>query len=156
MLSVRQWNGFWLASAALSAVLLIQGCANSSLARFAPPGFVKYEDIAGEKPPNPVIQESVRNYQQETRGEFPVLSETPSAGQPPERPPDAQRDAALQGLVEQRDVFAAELEADRAAADADLLEREKLSAESDSFAERLEGDLAAARAERQEGVPNTP
>ena len=156
MLSVRQRNGFWLTAAFLSAVLLAQGCANSSLARFAPPGIVKYEDIAGEKPPNPAIQESVRNYRQETRGEFPVLSETPSAGRPPAKPPDEQRDSRLQGLIEKRDVFAAELEADRAAAEADLVERKKLSAESDAFGERLENDLAAARAERRESAPNNP
>lgn len=61
------------------SVLTTGGCARTSLLRFTPPGLMKYEDIAGRNPPDPVMQERLELYYASANPVFPVLSQTPLA-----------------------------------------------------------------------------
>lgn len=156
MFSVRLSRGFLIAGGGLAAILLLQGCSNSTLARFAPPGLVKYEDIASKKPPNPAIEQTVRDYREDTKSRFPVLSETPTAEPAPQIPTGAVRDATKADLIEGRDELAKALEQDQAAIDADRAAIGDLTEKSDSFASQLDQDSAAAQAERKENLPQQP
>lgn len=156
MFSVRQSNGFRLAASGIAVILLIQGCSNSFLARFAPPGVVKYEDIAGDKPTNPAIEETVQEYREDTQARFPVLSRTPTADPLPEKPGSAVRDAAMNELIESREKLAQELQSDQTAIAADRAEVDALSGKGDALAEKLDEDTSAAQAERKDGLSQQP
>jgi hypothetical protein len=94
------------------------GC--TTMKRLAPPGFVKYEDLAGDKPKNPVIQERVKAVKQARDARFPNLSEQPSAA--PEPMPVAERDVHLTSLVSVGSALTEQIAADRLAAEIDLTE----------------------------------
>ena len=142
-----------MAASGLALLFLTAGCSgNSFLARFAPPGVVKYEDIAGEKPPNPAIEETVRDYREDPRSRFPVLSRTPTAGPAPERPDGARRDALKAELIESRDRLAAEVSGDEAAVEADQARADAIVDRGARFNDQLERDDAAARAERRDDL----
>lgn len=134
-------------------LFMTQGCASDSVfARFAPPGVVKYEDIASEKPPNPAIQETVREYRDTTRRRFPVLSRTPTAEPPPQMPDAAVREALRAGLVEGREALAARLADDQAAIAAERGETGEITEEGEAFNAQLKRDAAAAQAERRDAL----
>lgn len=125
------------------------GCSGG-LKRFAPPGFVKYEDRAKGQPVAPSIAARIEEAQATSGGEFPALSEQPS-GTPagiaaPERAAlGGDLDAAREALLEAVDV-------DRAAA---AVERENsIEPERAALDEALRKDDAAARKER--GLPPAP
>lgn len=156
MFSVRQSSGFRLAASGIAAILLIQGCSNSFLARFAPPGIVKYEDIAGDKPPNPVIEETIREYRADTKAKFPILSQTPTAGPAPAKPNSNVRDATMTELVESREKLAQELQNDEAAIEADRKEVDALPGKGEALAEKLDEDTIAAQSERKNDLSQKP
>lgn len=137
------------ASALLLAAVALAGCS-SGLKRFAPPGFVKYEDRAKGQPVAQSIADRVKEAQASTDGAFPDLSEQPSATPAGIAAPERAAlgddlDAARVGLLEA-------IETDRTAASA---ERAR-SIEPDRAAldEALRDDDAAARKER--GLPPPP
>lgn len=156
MFSVRQSNGFRLAASGIAVILLVQGCSNSFLARFAPPGVVKYEDIAGDKPPNPAIEQTVQEYREDTKARFPVLSRTPTSKPLPEKPDSAVRDATMNELIESREKLAQELQNDQAAIDADRTEVDALPGKGEDLAEKLDEDTSAAQAERKDSLSQQP
>jgi hypothetical protein len=130
------------ASLVVIAVLAAAGCAGG-LERFAPPGFVKYEDRAKGLPVSPAIADRIEA-QSGTDAGFPNLSEQPIAAPAgiaaPERVAlgnelDAARDALLQAV-----------EADKAAAAAERAD--SIEPARDALDEALLNDNAAARAER--------
>lgn len=136
-----------------AATLVLSGCSNFDLARLAPPGIIKYEDIAGEKPPNPAIKEAVAARKETADPRFPVLSQTPAAGPPPARPDMARVNAEAAELTETRASLDAGLAEDRAAAKADRAERDALDSRRDSLAEEIDKDAQAASRERAEPMP---
>lgn len=126
---------------------MLSGCADLNLARFAPPGFVKYEDIASKKPPNPAIVERVAE-RAETPGEYPVLANTPAAGDRPEKLAAERRDAMAEFLVQRRDDVAAEVAADRAAAADERAVLAEIAEERKRRDEEISSELERAQQER--------
>ncbi len=81
MPSVKQsFPAIFLPVAVLAAFGALAGCSQNQLTRFAPPGIIKYEDIASEKPQNPVVAERIKEHKDRDDAKFPVLSQTPVAG----------------------------------------------------------------------------
>ncbi len=94
------------------------GC--TTLERLAPPGFVKYEDLAGDKPKNAVIQQRVKAVKTARDARYPVLSEQPTTA--PVSMPVAERDALVKVLDEAGTALNTDVAADRAGAAAELSE----------------------------------
>lgn len=139
----------------MTATLALAGCSSFDLSRLAPPGIVKHEEIASEKPPNPAIAEMIAARKQTADPRFPVLSQTPAAGPPPPRPDRARIDAETTALVAARETLEAGLAEDRAAAEAESAERDALSRRRESLDREVDEDAAAARGERTEPLPNS-
>lgn len=132
-----------------AGVFAVTACESGDLARFAPPGIVKYEDLAGDQPVNPAVAQRIEERRAEKgAGKFPRLAETPDKKDRPKKKRSAERSAEIGQLVEARNELADEVAGDRAAAEAEL-ERD-LSAESDELKTRIDADSAAAARERRE------
>ena len=130
-------------------VLALTGCESGDLARFAPPGIVKYEDLAGDQEMNPAVAERIAERREEKgAGEFPNLSLAPTEEDRPAKRPAEEVNAELGELVDARTMLAEEVASDRAEVEAEL--GRDLSAEGDALKERLEADSAAAARERRE------
>lgn len=102
---------------------LSAGC--TTLKRLAPPGIVKYEDLAGGKPKNPVIANRVKAVRTARDARFPDLSEQPSAAPTPMRVEE--RDAHLSVLAAAGSALNTQVATDRAAASAEVGEGVALS-----------------------------
>ncbi|MFQ5562865.1 MAG: hypothetical protein ACE5FO_04785 [Parvularculaceae bacterium] len=146
--------------AAAATVAAVSGC--SSLKRFAPPGFVKYEDRAGDQPMSPIIKERIKTRKKSGEMRFPKLSETPSKA--PEPAPAGAREADLEALVKAGETLNARVAADRAASHHEREEGVTLPGEEDAGARPLdetrdalsaavEESTSAARRERAEPMP---
>lgn len=141
------------------AVAALAATACAGLERFAPPGIVKYEDLAGDKPQNPEIVTRVAEAKKSRAGDFPVLSKAPQVS--PEAMPLVEQAALKTGIADARDALALALAADLASAraerEAPILLRgvaaEALLLEDlrDALAQAVEADDTAARTER--GLP---
>jgi Sec-independent protein translocase protein TatA len=128
-------------------------CANSDLARFAPPGLVKYEDIAGDQPINPVVAERVAERKQEPgAGKFPRLSETPGKAQRPAKRPVAEVESQMSELAAARDTVDKALAEDRAEAAAEATDEFSLPERRDALKTQVDEDAAAAARERRENL----
>lgn len=133
------------ASLVLLAVIAASGCAGG-LKRFAPPGFVKYEDRAKGQPVSPEIAARIEA-QAEKGGGFPNLSEQPAAAPAAIAAPE--REALGQDLETVGANLKKAIEADRAAA---AVERTApIEPQRDALDAALAKDDAAARSER--GLP---
>ncbi len=125
------------------AALMATGCSGG-LARLAPPGLVKYEDLEQGTPPNPAIAERIAAQDDAPGGGFPVLADQPSAL--PEGIAKPERDAMLAELTAKRDALSVLVTEDRALADG---ERDAaLESARDDLGAAIEIDDAAARRER--------
>ncbi|WP_428409384.1 hypothetical protein [Hyphococcus sp.] len=128
---------------------MLAGCESGDLARFAPPGIVKYEDLAGDQPVNPNVARRIEERREEEgAGKFPRLAETPDEGDRPEKKPRKELAAEKAALVDARETLAEEVAADRAGAEAEL--NRDLTAESDELKTRIDADSAAAARERRD------
>ena len=155
MSSVKH-RGFALCALAGSA-LLFAGCSNVNWARLAPPGIIKYEEIAAEKPPNPAIAAELDRRANNADAEFPILSQTPAAGRAPRRDlTRAEIGEETRDLEETRDRIEAELTAERIAAKADRQAAEALEAERLRLEDQVSRDAAVARRERATPMPVSP
>ncbi|MEZ5894679.1 MAG: hypothetical protein R3C58_16230 [Parvularculaceae bacterium] len=135
--------------------LAAAGCAEGDLLRFAPPGVVKYEDLAGDKPMNPDVAERIKERRKDpsVRG-YPSLSDAPKEDDAPAKPPAAEIAASKAELSGARDELAGEVATDRAEA---ALETERdMAAEREALRERIEKDEAAAARERREKLVAPP
>lgn len=139
------------------ALLAAPGC--SGLARFAPPGILKYEDLAKGQPQSPVIKDRIAEAKKEDREGFPNLSETPSIA--PAAMPEAEREKAVAALKTERASVAEQIAADRAAVEADRAATDaqtdegSLAGARDALSDAVKKDDAAARKERGLG-PREP
>ncbi len=131
------------------AAIALTGCSGG-LKRFAPPGFVKYEDRAKGQPVAAPIADRIKEAQAASGGEFPNLSEQPSTAPPGIAAPE--RTALGEELEAARSDLLDAVEADRAAA---AKEREEsIEPQRKALDEALQEDDAAARKER--GLPPAP
>lgn len=137
------------ASILLLAAVALAGCSGG-LKRFAPPGFVKYEDRAKGQPVAPSIAQRIEDAQATTDGAFPALSEQPSATPAGIAAPE--RAALADDLDAARADLLDAVQSDRAAA---AIERtHSIEPERAALDEALRKDDAAARQER--GLPPAP
>ncbi len=149
MSGVKQSPWFRCCVFMTAGLLATQGCANSDLIRFAPPGIVKYEDIASQKPQNPAVAERISERRAEKgAGQFPDLSKEPGRDERPKSLPSEQVDAEIDALVDLREGLDEEVGADREAADAELAG--DLQAEREALKARVERDSTDASRERRE------
>lgn len=142
----------------LVILLLVGGCADLRLGRFAPPGLVKYEDIAGDQPPNPEIAARIEARKATGESKTPNLSE-----QPQEVPPGTPRRERVK-LAAELHAARAKLddgvEADRALAEAEREALIRLSGSKDELSlEETAGALSSAverdarEARKERGLP---
>ncbi len=149
MSGVKQARTTMAAGFAAACLVALQGCESGDLARFAPPGIIKYEDKAGDQPPNPAIVDRVAERKNEPdAGGFPNLSEAPGKKDQPKKRKQADIDAEISGLSASRDEVAQAVDDDREQAAAEL-ERD-LPAERDALKAQIEKDEAIAARERRE------
>lgn len=128
------------------AALAAAGCSGG-LQRFAPPGIVKYEDLAKDQPPSPAIASRIEARKDEPGGGFPRLSEQPT--KLPEGIAKPERDAMMGELLAQRDALSAAVGEDRILAAAERVE--EIEIEREALGVAIADDDAAARRER--GLP---
>ncbi len=127
----------------------LAACESGDLARFAPPGIVKYEELAGDQPVDPNVAERIEERREEKgAGTFPQLAETPDKSDRPKKKPRAELAAETNALLDARDALAEEVSTDRANAETEL-DRD-LTAESVELQNRIGADSAAAARERRE------
>jgi hypothetical protein len=134
------------ASVFVLAALAAGGCADG-LKRFAPPGIVKYEELAKDEPMNPAIVSRIEEAKAAEGGGFPALAEQPTAV--PQGIAKPEREAMQEALLAGRDDLNAAVEEDRILAAA---ERDgSIEGLRDALGEEVAKDDAAARRER--GLP---
>ena len=136
-----------------SLSLLAGGC--TTMRRLAPPGFVKYEDLAKGRPPNPDMVDRIKESQSKSATRFPSLSEQPATQPVP--PSAADQAVLLASLKEAGGLLNDEIAADRAAAAAEkalgfavgpdgaALDAAAVAA---ALATQIEADRAAAAADK--------
>lgn len=129
------------------------GCGNFQLVRLAPPGILKYEEIASQKPPNPAIEAEIAARNGNAKARFPILAQTPAAGPAPKPASKAAARAHGAALQSARDSIDRELARHRAAEQAERGGREKLAKERASLAEQINRDEIVARRERAAPMP---
>ena len=139
----------------LAAIITLatSGCTQLELARFAPPGFIKYEDLSGDQPPNPAIQQRKEERKVNANAEYPVLSRTPGEGDRPEMPPAQELNARMDELSASREELQRAVDADREAAEVEKSAGELLPEQRDALNEQLDLDAAAIRQERNDLKP---
>ncbi len=127
----------------IAALLAAAGCSGG-LKRFAPPGILKYEDLAKDQPPNPAIVERIEAQKNAPGGGFPELAEQPT--KLPEGIAKPERDAMIGELLLKRDILNAAVESDRDLAQAERAD--DLNEMRDALADAVAKDDAVARRER--------
>jgi hypothetical protein len=102
---------------ACAAAAALCSCADLKLERFAPPGVVKFEDLAGDKPTNPAIATRIAERRAASEPLWPDLSSMPTAA--PEGLGEVEREEAIETLENTRDALTSEIAAAREAAAAE-------------------------------------
>lgn len=128
-----------LAIAALAAT-----SCSGGLKRFAPPGIVKYEELAKDEPMDAAIVARIDAQRQEKGGGFPALAKQPTVV--PQGIAKPERNAMTEALLAERDALNAGIAEDQALAAAER--EETLEALRDALGEAVVKDDAAARRER--------
>lgn len=137
------------ASILFLAAVALTGCSGG-LKRFAPAGFVKYEDRAKGQPVAASIAARIEEAQATSDGAFPDLSQQPAASPAGIAAPE--RQALGDDLDAARETLLDAVEADRAAAAGERAQ--PIEPQRDALDEELRKDDAAARKER--GLPPAP
>lgn len=127
----------------LCSAMVLSGCA--VMKRLAPPGFVKYEEISDQKPPNPVIVQRIEEIRAQKSKGYPNLSEQPQAA--PARPTESARTDELARLSARGADLRAGLARDQASMAADNAASPAPETEAASLAAAIAVDKAAAAAE---------
>jgi len=148
MPGVKRSHAFLLSLTAFSAA----GCSSLELARFAPPGIIKYEDIASKKSPNAAMQDIVEKRRIEGEEKFPILSDMPSRDDlSPVSPPEI-RKADIKSLEDARDELAAAVKKSREQSQADRTEVSLLPEQRDVLSDQIEDDAAKAKETRENPI----
>ena len=125
-------------------LVFLPGCSTLDLKRFAPPGLIKYENIADEAPVNPNIDETIARHRQNGDARYPSLGDGPSTR--PEKLSAQEQAAQMDALRLARDAVNGELALINAAAEADEAAIADLTlrrAEIDADIQRLDKILKA-------------
>ena len=145
-----------LSSANIGVLMLVSivmlasaGCSKLQLARFAPPGIIKYEDIASEKPLNPEIEQMLAERRENTKAEFPILSETPGTADRPSKPGARRLEEREATLAEARDALNANVESDRIEAENDRPSIDGIIKSQQDLANQIAEDTQEAALERR-------
>lgn len=125
------------------------GCSQGALTRFAPPGIIKYEDIASEKPANPAISAVIKERKDAGDADFPLIAETPGASARPAKPEQAAIDAQVSELTRARDGLNAAVEHDRIEAENESQSASALEDSRLGLEENILRDSEASAAERK-------
>ncbi|MEZ5895922.1 MAG: hypothetical protein R3C51_05910 [Parvularculaceae bacterium] len=134
--------------AAVTATGLLLGGCSGGLKQLAPPGILKYEDLAKGEPVDPQIKARIDAQQSDEASGYPVLADQPDFL--PEGIAKPERQAMADNLIEQRNALNDAVAEDRIAASA---ERDgDLSAERSALDAKVQTDDAAAKAERKQPV----
>jgi hypothetical protein len=134
-----------------AAALLVMGCSSDQLLRLAPPGILKYEELASEKPPNPVIEEEIAQRKEDgEKTHFPNLSAAPSRSDLPAERSQGELKAEMNALATARDTLAGEVTQDRTAVDEERATAGDIIAAGDQLAEQVGEDETAVSDERAE------
>ncbi len=137
----------------VAAVFSAAGCSSLELARFAPPGFIKYEHIANKKPPNTALQETIAERRKAGKKRFPVLFEEPSTEDIPIKRETAEVAADIAVLEAARDELTTAVEASREQAEDDREEMSVLPEKRDALSDKIERDEAIAQDIRENPIP---
>lgn len=130
----------------MAPALALGACSKAQLVRFAPPGIIKYEELAGDQPPSPQIQERIAERREEARPRFPNLSETPSA--PPEVAPESEQLILTEDLETAAQTLQTAIADARLAAKEEERARDALPVARDQLLADIDRDAAAAERER--------
>ncbi len=133
-----------------AAVLLVAGCSSVQWRRLAPPGILKYEELASEKPPNPVIDEEIAQRKDGEKTHFPNLSLAPSRSDLPAERSQDELKAEMDELTAARDGLASEVTDDREAVDLARATVDDIVAAADKLADQVSEDETAVTDERAE------
>lgn len=128
--------------------LLLCSCSKASLLRLAPPGILKYEEIASKKPPNPAIVEELAQRKENQAAVFPKLSTMPGANDRPNRRATSAIETEIAELANARDSVLAAVAEDQAAVAEELASDEELTAQRDALSELVGVDEADVKKER--------
>ncbi len=128
------------------AAISLSGCADG-LRRFAPPGIVKYEELAGDETVDPAIAARIEERRAADGGGFPPLAKQPT--KVPDGIAKPERAAMEAALLAERDALNQAVLGDRALAATERIDA--LEATRDALAEEVVRDDALARRER--GLP---
>ena len=132
--------------------LLTGGCETAR--RLAPPGFFKYEDIAGDAPANPEIQARVEARKAEAPEKFPVLSTQPDKS--PEGLDGVERAILQSNLKERRSAVADDIEQDKERAKRErALEQARLEARRAKLEAEIKRQRLQAAREKAENAKAT-
>ena len=94
----------------LIVVASLGACSSIDLKTLAPPGIIKYEQIADEKPANPAIVEEIENYKATEERTFPNLAEEPVAGHSLGQAREMRDDMIRDELIAARDALEGDLD----------------------------------------------
>lgn len=134
-----------------AAALASASCTNSQVVRFAPPGIIKYENLAGDQPANADIQARVAERGDVEAARFPVLSEEPSVR--PEKPSADVAQARTVDLEAARSDLEKALAQDWAAARSERDATNELAEKRRALDEAITNANAAAANERRAAPP---
>jgi hypothetical protein len=126
-----------------AAAMCLAGCADA-VKRFAPPGIVKYEDLAKGEPVDPAIVARIKDRRAAGDATFPNLSEQPRETPEGMAKPDRVAMEAL--LTERRDTANGAIAGDRVAAPADR--QAPLEEAQATLLDAIETDREAAARDR--------
>ncbi len=133
-----------------TAALLVVGCSGVQWRRLAPPGILKYEELASKKPPNPVIEEQIAQRKDGEKTHFPNLSQAPSQSDLPAERSQGEITADIDALAAAREVLAVEVADDRAAVDEDRTTAGDIITARDQLIEQVGEDETVVSDERAE------
>ena len=123
-------------------------CGCTTIKRLAPPGVIKYEDLAKDIPPSPEIQARIKDRREEQPPKFPVLSRQPS--EIPDPIDGIERSSQINELLYRREELSAASEQDRLAIEAEREAAiEELERERDALAESVAIERQKAERERR-------
>lgn len=148
---------------ALAIILAAGGCSSADLARLAPPGLIRYEDLSKGEPVDPQIAGRIEERKAMGKGRTPNLSEQPQ--EIPAGMPTQERLDKVAALRAQKEALEAAIAAERAAAEAERASMRQapeagrenvmsLKDTAEALARAVERDEAEAREER--GLPPKP
>ena len=139
--------------AAKSMYLLILGlcvgCSSEDLKRVAPPGFIRYEDLAKGEPISPALKSKMEEVAADKNVDYPVLHEQPDAR--PRVHDDATVKVIEDALLARREALQAQI--DKARRNADAERAEDLEAMKAALQIEVEADKSAAAGESRLPIP---